>query len=203
MIQYEKLEKLLVSENFESNNRDYTYNDLLLTRFWKEKRKEIIIRDKRKCNNCNSKSSIFEKTKKGEVFAFNIIEKTRGCITQDIESNLSFDDFNNISIDFIYTANPYRLHVHHRYYNLNCFPWEYDNDALICWCDKCHFAFHESNIVPVYNFDRGAKIEVIVTPCTRCHGSGFLPEFSYYKDGVCFRCMGARYEELISYSKKR
>jgi len=27
-------------------------------------------------------------------------------------------------------------------------------------------------------------------PCGKCSGTGFLPEFAYYADGVCFDCMG-------------
>lgn len=202
MIQYTKLEELLLSVNFKADNRDFVYNDLLLTRFWKEKRKEILVRDKRKCNKCNSKPSIIEKNKNGEFIAFNIIEITKGYITPDEESLLSFDDINNISLKFVYTANPYRLHVHHHYYDFNQYPWQYENEALVCWCDKCHFTFHCENTVPVYNYENGVRVEMNVTPCTRCNGSGFLPEFSYYKDGVCFRCMGARYEEFIDYAKK-
>lgn len=30
------------------------------------------------------------------------------------------------------------LHVHHRFYEKNKNPWEYDNSALITLCDSCH-----------------------------------------------------------------
>jgi hypothetical protein len=31
---------------------------------------------------------------------------------------------------------------------------------------------------------------VEVCTCGKCGGSGFLPEFAYYADGVCFDCLG-------------
>lgn len=31
---------------------------------------------------------------------------------------------------------------------------------------------------------------VEVEKCSKCNGTGFLPEFAYYADGVCFECMG-------------
>jgi hypothetical protein len=30
------------------------------------------------------------------------------------------------------------LNVHHRYYEKSAMPWEYPNDALVTYCQKCH-----------------------------------------------------------------
>lgn len=30
------------------------------------------------------------------------------------------------------------LHIHHLYYNLDCYPWEYPDEALITLCELCH-----------------------------------------------------------------
>lgn len=30
------------------------------------------------------------------------------------------------------------LHVHHRYYQTGCEPWEYRPDALVTLCEQCH-----------------------------------------------------------------
>jgi hypothetical protein len=32
--------------------------------------------------------------------------------------------------------------------------------------------------------------------CPKCVGSGYLSEYYYYYDGVCFRCDGTGYENL-------
>ncbi len=34
-------------------------------------------------------------------------------------------------------------------------------------------------------------------PCYRCHGTGYFPEYNHVEDGICFRCRGAKYEQLI------
>jgi hypothetical protein len=31
------------------------------------------------------------------------------------------------------------LNVHHRYYEKSAMPWEYPDDALVTYCQKCHF----------------------------------------------------------------
>lgn len=36
------------------------------------------------------------------------------------------------------------LNVHHMYYEKNKSPWEYDDETLITWCEKCHKKIHEN-----------------------------------------------------------
>lgn len=35
------------------------------------------------------------------------------------------------------------------------------------------------------------------TNCERCAGAGYFPEYDHINSGVCFRCDGNRFEELI------
>lgn len=35
------------------------------------------------------------------------------------------------------------LNVHHKKYNNDCKPWEYDNDTLVTICEHCHFEVEE------------------------------------------------------------
>lgn len=96
--------------------------------------------------------------------------------------------------------HPLELHVHHKYYVLGRKPWEYPDEALITLCSDCHEKLHKSGIVdiPVYAIDsNGRKIKMEYTPCIRCDGQGYLKEYLYYQGGICFRCNGAKYEELI------
>jgi 5-methylcytosine-specific restriction endonuclease McrA len=86
------------------------------------------------------------------------------------------------------------LHVHHTYYIKSKFPWEYDNNALQTLCWECHENLHRNQTIPVYSDD---KISGFLTLCKRCHGAGQFPEFCHIQAGICFRCNGARYEELI------
>ena len=89
------------------------------------------------------------------------------------------------------------LHVHHRYYVHGCPAWEYDNDALITLCEDCHFKIHKNNRIKVYT-DFSLKTELKYTPCLRCNGMGYIKEYLHIRNGICFRCMGLKYEELIN-----
>lgn len=35
------------------------------------------------------------------------------------------------------------------------------------------------------------------TPCHRCQGVGYISIYKHVQNGICFRCRGQRYEELI------
>ena len=121
--------------------------------------------------------------------------------------DLPFAPFNEKKI-----ARPYisdhaiKLHVHHKYYVIGNKPWEYPNDCLITLCSDCHEKLHHDGIVeiPVYAIDsNGRKIKMEYTPCNRCNGLGYIKEYLYYKGGICFRCNGVKYEELIESTKNR
>lgn len=95
------------------------------------------------------------------------------------------------------SKKPYHLHVHHNYYVLSNLPWEYPDQALITLCNWCHWDFHERNGVPVY--ESAEKLNNLnYTACNRCNGAGHFPEYDHVQNGICFRCNGLKYEELIS-----
>lgn len=87
------------------------------------------------------------------------------------------------------------LHIHHKYYVNGILAWNYSNDALVTLCSSCHETLHKNNRIPVYN----DMMELLgqYTYCYRCHGAGIFPEYHHVQNGICFRCSGARYEELI------
>ncbi len=95
------------------------------------------------------------------------------------------------------------MHVHHRFYIKGKLPWEYDDDALITLCNWCHWELHEQTKVPIYAMLNGTLHDLNYTPCERCNGAGVFPEFKHVQNGVCFRCDGNRYEELIPTTFKR
>lgn len=80
------------------------------------------------------------------------------------------------------------LNIHHKYYIENRKAWEYNDDALVTLCENCHREEHETNSVNV--FDENGKILYTPQICDRCDGSGYLPEFNYYQNGICFKCGG-------------
>lgn len=90
------------------------------------------------------------------------------------------------------------LEVHHRYYvfpHLNA--WEYDDSALVTLCFKCHRLIHMSLGYLNYVEQNGQLVLTPLTPCKRCGGTGYLPEYRHVQHGLCFRCSGKRFEELI------
>lgn len=80
------------------------------------------------------------------------------------------------------------LNVHHKYYMQGLKPWEYPNDALITLCEDCHKKRHHESTIPVYNPNL-LRIDDL-SPCTKCGGSGYLPQYLHIKNGVCFKCGG-------------
>lgn len=83
------------------------------------------------------------------------------------------------------------LNIHHEYYLLGKKPWEYSNDALVTLCSECHQKRHLHQKTPIYeviNNDR--KISCYARLCKKCNGTGYLPQYSYYCDGICFGCNG-------------
>lgn len=88
----------------------------------------------------------------------------------------------------------FNLHIHHKYYQAGLLPWKYPQDALTTLCWTCHERLHTEIQVPCLDINGNDLGKM--TPCTRCLGAGIFPEYSYIQAGICFRCNGARYEEL-------
>lgn len=88
------------------------------------------------------------------------------------------------------------LQVHHKYYQLGKNPWEYPDSALETFCHKCHSDLHKYQKVPV--LDLIGNIITHYTPCSRCAGTGWIPQYKHVQGGICFDCRGAKYIELIS-----
>ena len=80
------------------------------------------------------------------------------------------------------------LNVHHKYYMQGLKPWEYPDDALVTLCEDCHKKRHQESTIPVYNSNL-VRIDDL-SPCTKCGGSGYLPQYRHIKNGICFQCGG-------------
>ena len=80
------------------------------------------------------------------------------------------------------------LNVHHKRYIIDCLAWEYDNEDLITLCHNCHKHIHNTTSVPVLS--KIGETRYIANNCYKCGGSGYLPEYYYYKGGICFSCWG-------------
>ena len=107
-------------------------------------------------------------------------------------------DLEGLKLPRVYVLrNPLLMQVHHKRYIINKYAWEYDDCDLVTLCQDCHSKVHSFLPVQTYAFVNGKLNVMNYTPCRRCNGTGYLPEFNYVKNGICFRCRGARFEELI------
>lgn len=96
------------------------------------------------------------------------------------------------------------LNVHHRYYIHPRYAWVYDNSALISLCKNCHTLVHLTMAPLIYvKRQDGGFIVMNFTPCFRCNAAGYFPEYKRIENGICFRCRGERYEELVDKKKLR
>jgi hypothetical protein len=88
------------------------------------------------------------------------------------------------------------LHIHHKYYQKTKLAWEYPNEALLTLCWVCHEEAHKNQVVDV--FDENMNKVSNYNYCSRCFGAGWFPEYKHFEGGICFRCKGAKYEQLIN-----
>lgn len=94
------------------------------------------------------------------------------------------------------------LHVHHKFYIEGHDPWEYNDSDLVTLCERCHSDLHDTHAVPFYQEKNGRLYQLVKDPCSRCNGAGYFPEYRHVQRGVCFRCLGQRFEESISFVRK-
>lgn len=130
-------------------------------------------------------------------------------VIQLTHTTVSFDDIDSflkqpfkIETEQAVYSNPTRydtwpyivdLHVHHKYYQEGRLAWQYPSDALVTLCWSCHENLHSSISVP--HLDVFGNPVGSLTPCSRCYGAGWFPEYSHVQSGVCFRCLGRCFEE--------
>jgi hypothetical protein len=176
------------------------YHIQLLTKEWFHKRNKIIQRDKDQCQLCKQ-ICVQDWAPKyvggGNVILVpGIIEEITVVKTVNIPFSDETIKFNDIEFVFQEVTTPYFPNVHHTYYIQGRLAWEYPDEDLILLCHKCHLKFHQENTVNVYLDYKNGTI-LTYSPCNRCHGAGYFDEYKHVENGICFRCKGARYEELI------
>jgi hypothetical protein len=81
-------------------------------------------------------------------------------------------------------------HVHHTFYIKNKTPWDTEDSALVTLCDKCHSDRHKNEMITIYRLYKGKLIYDSKEYCSRCGGTGYLPQYSHIEGGICFKCWG-------------
>lgn len=164
----------------ENDGEEPSYGELLLTKEWRDFRKVILKRDKGQCQICK---------KYGNRLAWELkVENLYVRQSTEIEK----EHLNN---DVEYSSTHVELHVHHKYYVKDHYPWQYSEDALVTVCMECHENIHDNEEIPVYlQIDK--EIKLPTCKCAKCNGKGYIKNYKYYMNGVCFSCDGAGYKIL-------
>ncbi|MCP1996679.1 hypothetical protein [Flavobacterium sp. HSC-61S13] len=184
------------------------YGTLLLTKEWRRRRSKVIDNDKMTCQKCGVyanyqcfESYYLEMT--DAEWKIMHLEKKRLQLENIVALNLSGRslELRMLFWRIIKFARPIgeriKLEVHHKLYYQDCLPWEYLDEELTTLCKSCHTKTHEEEKIPVYR-SRGSK-EFLYNSydCSRCGGSGILPEFKHVEKGICFSCNGRGRHEII------
>lgn len=121
-------------------------------------------------------------------FSFNSNEQLQSKQISIIDEDQIIQQF---EIDYVIPKIDNGLNIHHKLYRLNTLPWDYYEGDLITLCSECHQKEHERNEIPVYD-EHGQKVNL--EKCLKCSGVGYIPKFSFYRDGICFDCWGVGYK---------
>lgn len=185
--------------------KNIPYYELLNSKEWKQKRNSIIIRDNKKCRKCGKEG--FDLYKDKTIYKKGVgwilisvpanVEQIVTTETVKIKRPQGTTQDTRLTSKWIQkeVKNPTFLHVHHNYYIMDKFPWEYNDKALITVCSDCHSEIHRKVDIPIFKTEEMID-DMKLTPCFRCNGEGVFPQFKHVSNGICFRCGGAKFEEL-------
>ena len=171
---------LIELENIKANEK-ITYSDLLTCKEWKSKRIEILDRDNHKCTKCEKVATV-------KLWSGNHIIHVK--IDRDAVKN---------GKELTSSKNSENLEVHHKYYIMNQYPWEYNNEALVSVCRECHQDIHNNTKIDVWDEEMINKLEF--GGCSRCSGRGYLSEYNHVQGGQCFNCGGSGQNVPFEYKK--
>ncbi len=154
------------------------YASLLQTTQWRLKRKQVIMKDRFRCQKCVCM----------ETISIDNIPFTNPQLVGTYAEEMHI--FEMEIKDF-----PVTFHVHHPYYVLERNPWEYDTQELQTLCHDCHKKAHKSDRIYVFVTEVDKRNENIsdFTLCNRCDGEDYLDQYHYHENGICFKCDGARF----------
>ena len=160
-----------------------SYSELLESDEWQKLRTNQFFAAGYTCKMCSIKVNWDIDTKEFGYYAYVLTETTDKFGFPTMESNLEK------------LENPVVLHLHHTYYVKNTLPWDYPDICFEVLCEACHKEVHSKKKILMYASHTLGQNQHL-TPCERCLGTGYLQEFHYYMNGVCFLCEGAGFEEL-------
>jgi len=158
------------------------YSKLLFTLEWLKLRDRLMMEVNYHCKNCGVKRNWDFESGEG-YYVIEIYEATNKLGLPKLDTR-----YNRLK-------HPVVFHLHHTYYVRRTLPWEYPDSCFEVLCEPCHKRVHKEKTILMYaSHQLGASQHL--TACYKCGGTGYLPEFDYYLDGICFECNGVGFEEL-------
>lgn len=133
----------------------------------------------------NQKPNIFLKKSTNEFLADMITDED---VTKNLEVDIEAFWLIEYGIENLSCKNGNKLEVHHKCYRKNQVIWNQDDCEYITLCNICHEIVHNNQLIPFYN-EQGQIIQ-FMTPCLKCHGTGYLKQYNHISNGICFSCNG-------------
>lgn len=170
------------------------YETLLSTKEWQKFREVVLSRDKHICTRCQRpQTPKMHPDDKGYFRKPTVeeIEASRGVSVIDL------GDGDVIRMNYaipteIKIKDPVILHVHHLFYIWEYLPWEYELDALVTVCHACHEFIHKTEKIFTY-INKDLNETMLLNTCSKCFGTGYLSQYDYFQNGICFSCGGYKY----------
>lgn len=140
--------------------------------------------------------STIENTKKNIFIENRIFDITNDDIkktsqNKNIEVDLEGIWLIEYGIEHLVLKNYKSLQVHHKCYRQGTEIWNQNDDEYITLCNVCHQIVHQNQQIPFY--DNYGNIMQNMNRCQKCNGTGHLPHYYYFLNGVCFECNGFGY----------
>jgi hypothetical protein len=206
-------EELVENDFFLMNIIDETasYEIILKSFEWHEKRFELFDQANFKCSNCNKHATIEMESGVGQEASFSFVYSwdriavniyNKSAIKKAVVLFKSFRlPLLELNWDYIRNYSPAEkviLQLHHTYYKIGTLPWEYPDECFKVLCKPCHEEIHQNESIPVYDSEDNCSCGIesdsySIEQCPRCIGEGYLPQYSHVQDGICFRCWGEGY----------
>jgi hypothetical protein len=189
----------LLKQNLQYFSNDLTFKDLTKLISINKNKRTLALFSYKPENKYQNLVALFDVPKFQNTNEIELLRNTKlfSVVTEEfrVSQNKYEVEFVNScdeeQIEWLICKN---LHIHHKYYQTGKQPWEYTNEALTTLCWDCHEDLHKNKKIP--HLDINGKLIGTLTPCSRCHGAGSFPEFNHIQNGICFKCNGAKYDEM-------
>lgn len=178
------------------------YQLLLQTKEWYNFREKILLLRHGTCEDCQREGGDIEIERPQDEYEreMNEVVEHNTAFRRRMKEIQSHDLYEQLLNGEIGGEKPYPsrtktigrvvLEVHHKLYILNKLPWEYPQYDVKLLCSECHLAEHQRNEILLYKDDKKEQYRKLPV-CSKCFGSGYLPQYYHIDYGRCWDCDGA------------